>query len=156
VTRPLLTLLLAPIAHGKVPSQPETSPGGASWAALPATAPCSARCIPPHDAHAVLLTRRAMHAVLQAHGPLCQPHHAGVHPFSPACVPTTPACVLMQHATHAALCCRLMGRSASHITLECALQTHPQMALVSEEVAANKLCLHDMAVQVRSRSIRLM
>ncbi len=44
--------------------------------------------------------------------------------------------------------CRLMGRSASHITLECALQTHPQMAFVSEEVAANKLCLHDLAVQV--------
>ncbi|GAB4813047.1 hypothetical protein N2152v2_000093 [Parachlorella kessleri] len=43
---------------------------------------------------------------------------------------------------------RLMGRSASHITLECALQTHPQMAFVSEEVAANKLCLHDLAVQV--------
>ncbi|GAB4824078.1 hypothetical protein N2152v2_011124 [Parachlorella kessleri] len=43
---------------------------------------------------------------------------------------------------------RLMGRSASHITLECALQTHPQMALVAEEVAANKLNLHDLAVQV--------
>lgn len=32
---------------------------------------------------------------------------------------------------------RLMGRSASHITLECALQTHPQAALISEEIAAN-------------------
>jgi pyrophosphate--fructose-6-phosphate 1-phosphotransferase len=41
-----------------------------------------------------------------------------------------------------------MGRSASHITLECALQTHPQMALVAEEVAANKLNLHDLSVQV--------
>ena len=29
---------------------------------------------------------------------------------------------------------RLMGRSSSHITLEVALQTHPQMALVGEEV----------------------
>jgi hypothetical protein len=29
---------------------------------------------------------------------------------------------------------RLMGRSSSHITLEVALQTHPQMALVAEEV----------------------
>jgi pyrophosphate--fructose-6-phosphate 1-phosphotransferase len=28
---------------------------------------------------------------------------------------------------------RLMGRSASHITLECALATHPNMALISEE-----------------------
>jgi len=29
---------------------------------------------------------------------------------------------------------RLMGRSASHVTLECALQTHPNIALISEEV----------------------
>ncbi len=36
---------------------------------------------------------------------------------------------------------RLMGRSASHITLECALQTHPNIALISEEVAANKQTL---------------
>lgn len=31
---------------------------------------------------------------------------------------------------------KLMGRSASHITLECALQTHPNMALISEEIEA--------------------
>jgi pyrophosphate--fructose-6-phosphate 1-phosphotransferase len=31
---------------------------------------------------------------------------------------------------------RLMGRAASHITLECALQTHPNIALIGEEVAA--------------------
>jgi len=31
---------------------------------------------------------------------------------------------------------KLMGRSASHITLECALQTHPNVAIISEEVAA--------------------
>uniref|UniRef100_A0A0E0L9Y1 Phosphofructokinase domain-containing protein n=1 Tax=Oryza punctata TaxID=4537 RepID=A0A0E0L9Y1_ORYPU len=30
---------------------------------------------------------------------------------------------------------RLMGRAASHITLECALQTHPNVALIGEEVA---------------------
>ncbi|MCF7889219.1 MAG: diphosphate--fructose-6-phosphate 1-phosphotransferase, partial [Victivallales bacterium] len=30
---------------------------------------------------------------------------------------------------------KLMGRSASHITLECALQTHPNAALIGEEVA---------------------
>ncbi|MEI8124345.1 MAG: diphosphate--fructose-6-phosphate 1-phosphotransferase [Parachlamydiaceae bacterium] len=30
---------------------------------------------------------------------------------------------------------KLMGRSASHITLECALQTHPNLALISEEIA---------------------
>ncbi|XP_006656840.1 pyrophosphate--fructose 6-phosphate 1-phosphotransferase subunit beta [Oryza brachyantha] len=33
---------------------------------------------------------------------------------------------------------RLMGRAASHITLECALQTHPNVALIGEEVAAKK------------------
>ena len=31
---------------------------------------------------------------------------------------------------------RLMGRSASHITLECALQTHPNITLIGEEVLA--------------------
>ena len=33
---------------------------------------------------------------------------------------------------------KLMGRSASHIALECALQTHPNITLISEEVAAEK------------------
>lgn len=33
---------------------------------------------------------------------------------------------------------RLMGRAASHITLEAALQTHPQAAIISEEV---RVCL---------------
>jgi diphosphate--fructose-6-phosphate 1-phosphotransferase len=33
---------------------------------------------------------------------------------------------------------RLMGRSASHIALECALQTHPTHAIICEEVAALK------------------
>jgi len=32
--------------------------------------------------------------------------------------------------------CRLMGRTASHITLEVALQTHPNVALIGEEVQA--------------------
>lgn len=27
-----------------------------------------------------------------------------------------------------------MGRAASHITLECALQTHPNITLIGEEV----------------------
>ncbi len=31
---------------------------------------------------------------------------------------------------------RLMGRAASHVTLECALQTHPNITLISEEVSA--------------------
>ncbi|MBR4221802.1 MAG: diphosphate--fructose-6-phosphate 1-phosphotransferase, partial [Victivallales bacterium] len=36
---------------------------------------------------------------------------------------------------------KLMGRSASHIALECALQTHPQACIVSEEVEAKKFSL---------------
>ncbi len=36
---------------------------------------------------------------------------------------------------------KLMGRSASHIALECALQTRPNVALVSEEVEAKKMTL---------------
>ena len=31
---------------------------------------------------------------------------------------------------------KLMGRSASHIALECALQTHPNLCLIGEEIAA--------------------
>ncbi len=34
-----------------------------------------------------------------------------------------------------------MGRSASHIALECALQTRPNICLISEEIAANKTTL---------------
>jgi pyrophosphate--fructose-6-phosphate 1-phosphotransferase len=36
---------------------------------------------------------------------------------------------------------KLMGRSASHIALECALQTRPNICLISEEVEAKKLSL---------------
>lgn len=36
---------------------------------------------------------------------------------------------------------RLMGRAASHITLECALQTHPNIAIIGEEVALKKQTL---------------
>ncbi|CAN1339406.1 Pyrophosphate--fructose 6-phosphate 1-phosphotransferase subunit beta [Linum perenne] len=32
---------------------------------------------------------------------------------------------------------RLMGRAASHITLECALQTHPNITIIGEEVSAH-------------------
>ncbi|MDR3704921.1 MAG: diphosphate--fructose-6-phosphate 1-phosphotransferase [Paludibacteraceae bacterium] len=47
---------------------------------------------------------------------------------------------------------RLMGRSASHITLECALQTHPNVCIISEEVAAKKQRLSDV-VNVIVKSI---
>ncbi|XP_027919803.1 pyrophosphate--fructose 6-phosphate 1-phosphotransferase subunit beta-like [Vigna unguiculata] len=39
---------------------------------------------------------------------------------------------------------RLMGRAASHITLECALQTHPNITIIGEEVAAKKMTLKDV------------
>ena len=39
---------------------------------------------------------------------------------------------------------KLMGRSASHIALECALQTQPNVCIVSEEVEAKNLTLQDV------------
>ena len=39
---------------------------------------------------------------------------------------------------------KLMGRSASHIALECALQTHPNICLISEEVEAKNQSLDDI------------
>jgi pyrophosphate--fructose-6-phosphate 1-phosphotransferase len=37
---------------------------------------------------------------------------------------------------------RLMGRSASHIALECALKTHPNVVLIAEEILAKKKTLN--------------
>ncbi|MHB0912114.1 MAG: diphosphate--fructose-6-phosphate 1-phosphotransferase [Armatimonadota bacterium] len=39
---------------------------------------------------------------------------------------------------------RLMGRAASHVTLECALQTHPNITLISEEIQANGTTLEEI------------
>ena len=39
---------------------------------------------------------------------------------------------------------KLMGRSASHVTLECALQTQPNVTLVGEEVEAKQQTLDDI------------
>jgi pyrophosphate--fructose-6-phosphate 1-phosphotransferase len=39
---------------------------------------------------------------------------------------------------------KLMGRSASHIGLECALKTQPNIAIISEEVAAKQHTLEDI------------
>lgn len=39
---------------------------------------------------------------------------------------------------------RLMGRSASHITLECALQSQPSVCIISEEVEAQNQTLNDI------------
>ncbi len=43
---------------------------------------------------------------------------------------------------------KLMGRSASHIALECALQTQPNYCLIGEEVEAKKLELHDIVLDL--------
>jgi pyrophosphate--fructose-6-phosphate 1-phosphotransferase len=51
---------------------------------------------------------------------------------------------------------KLMGRSASHIALECALQTQPNVCIVSEEVAEKRQTLGDIVESivevVKSRS----
>ena len=39
---------------------------------------------------------------------------------------------------------KVMGRSASHIALECALQTQPNICLISEEVEAKQMSLDDV------------
>ena len=40
---------------------------------------------------------------------------------------------------------KVMGRSASHVALECALKTQPNICLISEEVAAKKMSLSQLA-----------
>lgn len=40
---------------------------------------------------------------------------------------------------------KVMGRSASHVALECALETQPNICLISEEVAAKKQSLSEIA-----------
>ncbi|GMH27377.1 hypothetical protein Nepgr_029220 [Nepenthes gracilis] len=43
---------------------------------------------------------------------------------------------------------RLMGRRASHVSLECTLQSHPNMVILGEEVTASKLTLFDLTKQI--------
>lgn len=43
---------------------------------------------------------------------------------------------------------KLMGRSASHIALECALQTHPNLTLISEEVEAKGKTILDITREI--------
>ncbi|KAJ3694685.1 hypothetical protein LUZ60_000062 [Juncus effusus] len=43
---------------------------------------------------------------------------------------------------------RLMGRKASHVALECALQSHPNMVILGEEVASSKLTIFDLTKQI--------
>lgn len=40
---------------------------------------------------------------------------------------------------------KLMGRSASHIALECALQTHPNVTIIGEEVLRDNKTLHEVS-----------
>lgn len=49
---------------------------------------------------------------------------------------------------------KLMGRSASHVALEVALQTKPAVALVSEEVAEKQMSLHQIVEQIASAVIK--
>jgi pyrophosphate--fructose-6-phosphate 1-phosphotransferase len=46
---------------------------------------------------------------------------------------------------------KLMGRTASHITLECALKTHPTMALISEEIAQKNQTLLQLTEEIADR-----
>jgi len=43
---------------------------------------------------------------------------------------------------------KLMGRNASHVALECALRTHPNITLISEEVAEKKKTLHEIIQEI--------
>lgn len=43
---------------------------------------------------------------------------------------------------------KLMGRSASHICLECALQTRPNVAIISEEIEAKRITLDDIVEHI--------
>lgn len=54
------------------------------------------------------------------------------------CVPVHFCCTEIQtlgKRWHMFAVVRLMGRAASHITLECALQTHPNITIIGEEVS---------------------
>ena len=43
---------------------------------------------------------------------------------------------------------KLMGRSASHVTLECALQTHPNMTLIGEEIESESKTLKQIVGEI--------
>lgn len=45
---------------------------------------------------------------------------------------------------------KLMGRSASHIALECALQTQPNICLISEEIQQKDMTLNQIVEQIAS------
>ena len=43
---------------------------------------------------------------------------------------------------------RLMGRDPSHLVLECALQTHPNVVLISEDIKQRGLQLSDVVNEI--------
>jgi len=43
---------------------------------------------------------------------------------------------------------KLMGRSASHVTLECAMQTHPNLTLIGEEIEAQNKTLQQLVEEI--------
>ena len=49
---------------------------------------------------------------------------------------------------------KLMGRSASHIALECALETQPNVCLISEEIEKNAMSLSQIADYVASSVVK--
>jgi pyrophosphate--fructose-6-phosphate 1-phosphotransferase len=49
---------------------------------------------------------------------------------------------------------KLMGRAASHIALECALQCRPNVCLISEEVEAKKLSLNEIVEEICTSVIK--
>ncbi|MBF5051156.1 Pyrophosphate--fructose 6-phosphate 1-phosphotransferase [Candidatus Clavichlamydia salmonicola] len=48
---------------------------------------------------------------------------------------------------------RLMGQDASHIVLECALQTYPDVVVIAEEVASQNLNIYDLAGLISEKII---
>lgn len=49
---------------------------------------------------------------------------------------------------------KLMGRSASHIALECALQTQPNITLISEEIEKDKRSLKSIAEEIAAAVLK--
>ena len=49
---------------------------------------------------------------------------------------------------------KVMGRSASHVALECALETQPNICLISEEVAEKKMSLSQIADQIADSVVK--
>jgi len=43
---------------------------------------------------------------------------------------------------------KLMGRDASHVTIDCAIQTHPNITLIGEYIQSENLLLHDVTENI--------